>query len=190
MKVALYSRVSTKDQDNTNQLKDLFRYCKAQDYKDIYVYLDKVSGTKSDRENFIKLFQDASKRKFDLLIVWSLDRFSREGAGATIKYLNELESYGIKFKSYSEQYIDTSGVFKEAIISILATLAKQEQIRLSERVKAGLNRVKASGKKLGRPKISNDVKQDIINFKKFGYSNREIGRLTNVDSKTVSKYLE
>jgi len=108
-------------------------------YEVFQEYTDQESGTKSDRPAFTRLFSDGAKRKFDLLLFWSLDRFSREGTRKTIFYLQQLDDYGILYKSFTEQYLDSTGIFKDVIISILATLAKQEQIRLSERVRAGMN---------------------------------------------------
>ena len=71
------------------------------------------------------------------MLFWSLDRFSREGALPTLQQLNLLESYGVGYKSYTGQYLDSTGIFKEAVISILAIVAKQERVRLSERTRAG-----------------------------------------------------
>jgi DNA invertase Pin-like site-specific DNA recombinase len=92
------------------------------------------SGAKSENEcpAFPAMMEDAHKRKFELLLFRSLDRFNRERAIKTITYLQRLESYGIQFKSYTESYLDSMGTFKKAIISLLATLAKQEKVRLSE----------------------------------------------------------
>jgi DNA invertase Pin-like site-specific DNA recombinase len=84
------------------------------------------------------MFEDASRRKFDLLLFWALDRLSRKGALRTLQHLDRLESYGVGFRSYTEPYFDSCGIFKEAVVSIVATLAKQERIRLSERTRAGL----------------------------------------------------
>ena len=96
-----------------------------------------------------------------MVLFWALDRFSREGVLRTLTYLNDLESSGVEFKSYAERYIDSSGLFKEAILAILATLAKQERIRLSERVKAGLDRARSEGRRLGRPKLPDSVITEI-----------------------------
>src|SRR5262245_56344429 len=75
----------------------------------------------------------ASRREFDLVLFWSLDRFSREGVLETLQYLRTLTSYGVGWKSFTEQYLDSCGIFRDAVLSILATIAKQERIRLSER---------------------------------------------------------
>src|SRR5262245_53864036 len=72
----------------------------------------------------------ASRHEFDLALFWSLDRFSREGVLETLQYLRTLTSYGVGWKSFTEQYLDSCGIFRDAVLSILATIAKQERIRL------------------------------------------------------------
>ena len=129
---------------------------------------------------------DASKRKFDLLLFWSLDRFSREGTRATIKYMEQLEGYGVDFKSYTEQYIDSCGIFKDVVISLLSTLARQEKIRISERVRAGLAR---SSKRGGRPAIQNEIIKKIKELKRQGLSNRNIGKDLKLSHSTVGLYV-
>jgi DNA invertase Pin-like site-specific DNA recombinase len=74
---------------------------------------------------------DAAKHRFDLLLFWSLDRLTREGTYKTLTYLRRLTDAEVKFKSYTEQYIDSLGVFGEAIIGVLAAVAAQERIRIS-----------------------------------------------------------
>jgi hypothetical protein len=83
-----------------------------------------------------------------------LDRLSREGALKALQHLDRLEGYGIGFRSFTEPYFDSCGIFKEAVVSIVATLAKQERIKRSERTKAGLARVRSEGRRLGRPKVA------------------------------------
>ena len=153
-------------------------------------YTDQESGGKSDRPAFIKLFSDAVKRKFDLLLFWSLDRFSREETRKTIFYLQQLDDYGILYKSYSEQYLVSSGIFKDVIISILATLAKQEQIRLSERVRAELEKAKSKGRVGGRPRIPQAKIDRIHELKILGLSLRRIAHEIDVHHATVSQYLK
>src|SRR5947208_12125755 len=99
------------------------------------------------------MFEDASRRKFDVLLFWSLDRFSREGVLETLQHLQRLTSYGVGWKSFTEQYLDSCGVFRDAVLSILATIAKQERIRLSERTVAGLERARKAGRIGGRPRV-------------------------------------
>lgn len=192
MKVALYARVSTKDkgQSTDNQLPELRRYALAQGW-DIYKeYAEQESGSTAQRDQFQQLFADAHQRRFDLVLFWSLDRFSREGALPTLQHLNTLEHYGVGFKSFTEQYLDSTGMFKEAVISILASIAKQERVRLSERTRAGLERAKSKGQKLGKPgKKQEDIEQ-IRRLKGGGLSNYAIGKSMGISASTVAKYLQ
>lgn len=162
MNVAIYARVSTKDkrQDTENQLRQLREYCRKQDWTIAREYVDHASGKRSDREEFKAMFAAASRREFDVVLFWSLDRFSREGTVETLNHLRELTNYGVAFKSYCEQYLDVTGMFRDAIIGILAALAKQERVRLSERVQAGLARAKAQGRVGGRPKVKREKDAD------------------------------
>src|SRR5207302_1262078 len=116
-------------------------------------YVDHASGGSGDRQMFQEMFTDAAQRKFDLVLFWSLDRFSREGVLETLQYLQRLTNNGVDWWSLKEEYLRSVGIFRDAVLSILATIAKQERIRLSERVMAGLERARAEGKDLGRPKV-------------------------------------
>ena len=151
--VAVYARVSTSDknQDTENQLRELRQYCRKRGWKIHREYVDEASGASGARPEFKRLLDDAQRREFDLVLFWALDRFSREGVLETLQYLQRLESCGVAWKSLTEQYLDSAGVFKDAIVSIMATLAKQERVKMSERTKAGLDRARAQGKRLGRP---------------------------------------
>jgi DNA invertase Pin-like site-specific DNA recombinase len=150
---------------------------------DIYKeYAEEESGSTANREQFKKLFADAHQRKFDLVLFWSLDRFSHEGALPTLQHLNLLESYGVGYKSYTEQYLDSTGIFKDAVISILAILAilaivaKQERVRLSERTRAGIERAKSKGTKLGKPGLVQEQIDQIRRLKGGSLSNYAIHR--------------
>ena len=154
MRAAIYGRVSTtnKGQDAENQLTVLRDYCVRQDYELADEYVDEITGSRADRDRFIQMFEDARLRKFDIVLFWALDRFTREGVLETLNYLKQLNAYGVDWRSYTEQYLDSTGIFREAIIAILAALAKQERVRIQERVNAGLVRAKAEGKTLGPPR--------------------------------------
>ena len=155
-KIAIYSRVSTKDkgQDTETQLRQLRDFASKQEgWTVIREYVDRVSGKNGDREQFQEMLAAASRREFDVVLFWALDRFSREGVYATLQHLQRLTSYGVGYRSFTEQYLDSCGLFKDAVISILATIAKQERIRLSERTVAGLERARAQGRMAGRPRV-------------------------------------
>ena len=163
MRVAIYCRVSTKDkgQDTANQLRQLKAFAAQQNWTVVRVYEETASGRKgeSGREALREVFKEAAKRRWDLLLFWSLDRLSREGAFQTMKYLNRLTEFGIGYRSYCEEYINTTGIFGDVLIALLSTLGKQEAIRASERTKAGLERARAQGRTGGRPRASITTEQ-------------------------------
>lgn len=189
--VALYARVSTKDkgQSTENQLPELRRFAQAYGYTIYREYVEHESGGTGHRSEFQALFADAHRRRFDLVLFWSLDRFSREGALPTLQYLNQLQGWGVGYKSLTEQYLDSVGLFQDAIISILATLAKQERIRLSERTKAGMARRRAEGVQMGPPAKSAVVIAHIRELKAAGLSNYAISKALALSASTVAKYL-
>jgi DNA invertase Pin-like site-specific DNA recombinase len=159
LQVALYARVSKDDgkMEVENQLHELREFCTRSGWTVSHEYIDKMTGTRSDRPQFTKLFEDASKRKFDLVLFWALDRFSREGTLATLQHLENLSSWGVNWRSYQEAYLDSCGPFKDVVVSLMATLAKQERLRISERTRAGLRRARREGKALGRPRVDVDL---------------------------------
>jgi DNA invertase Pin-like site-specific DNA recombinase len=154
LRIAIYARVSTDDkgQDPLNQLLQLRDFCAKQGWVVVAEFTDEVSAKNGNRPGFQAMWKDAERHRFDCLLFWSLDRLTREGTLATLTYLKRLKDQGIGFKSYTEQYIDSLGVFGDAIVGVLAAVAQQERLRLSDRTRAGLARVKAQGKRLGRPR--------------------------------------
>jgi DNA invertase Pin-like site-specific DNA recombinase len=154
-RTAIYARVSTRErgQDTQNQLHQLRGFAAKQAWLVVSEFVDYESGSTDDREQFQAMFQAASRRQFDVLLFWSLDRFSREGVFETLTHLNRLTGHGVHYRSFTEQWFDSCGIFREAVISIMATLAKQERVRISERTRAGLERARREGKILGRPKV-------------------------------------
>jgi DNA invertase Pin-like site-specific DNA recombinase len=196
MKTALYLRVSTKDgrQNTENQGLQLRQFCNAQGSEIITEYEDHETGSRCDRTQFRQMLQDASTRKWDLLVFWALDRLTREGTLATLKYLELLETYGVRWRSFTEPWIDSAGPFRDVIISLLASLAKQERVRIQERVRAGLERSKQygtrSGKPIGRPKAI--FRRDLIpGLRRDGLSWREISLRTGATVAAVRRaYLE
>ena len=188
MKCAIYARVSTRDkgQDFTNQLIALRQFAATQCWPIVAEFIDQQSAKDGNREQFQRMFQDASQRKFDVLLFWSLDRLSREGVLATLQHLQRLTSYGVCWRSFTEQYLDSTGIFRDAVIGILAAIAKQERVRLAERTRAGLERVRQAGKKLGRPAAKADSAA-IRALRATGASWSQIARRTNLSRGTVQK---
>ncbi len=176
-RVVIYTRISTQDQEARNQIDQLADYASKQGWTVVETIQDVGSGSKgiSDRKGLEKVFLMAHQKKIDLVLFWALDRFSREGSRKTIGYLTQLESMGVGFHSYMEPYLSTLGIFSDSIIALLSALAKQERIRISERTKAGLKRVKANGKQLGRPRTCPRTVQRAIELRGMGLSFNKIG---------------
>jgi DNA invertase Pin-like site-specific DNA recombinase len=188
MNVALYSRVSTKDkgQDVQNQLTQLREFCAKQGGPIVREFVDHASGKRSDREQFQAMFAAASRRDFDSILFWSLDRFSREGVYETLQYLQRLTSYGVGYRSFTEQYLDSCGLFKDAVISILATIVKQERVRLSERTIAGLQRARQQGRIGGRPRKECD-RDRLAELRRSGLSLGQIAAQMGLSKTTVAR---
>jgi len=191
MRCVIYSRVSTEEQTADNQLQQLREYADRQGWQIAEEITDICSGGKSaeERQGLKKVFTMARQRKFDVLIFWSLDRFSREGSRKTLEYLTKLDDCRVKWHSYTEEYISSLGIFSDAIISLMACLAKQERIRISDRTKAGLARVKAKGKVLGRPTDVVADEEKIRELRKNGLSLYEISKMTGVSKTRVHRLL-
>ena len=191
MKTAIYARVSTKDgrQDVENQLRQLREYAHTQQWTVVHEYIDHASGKRSDREQLNQMLASASRREFDVLLFWSLDRLSREGVVETLNYLQRLSLYGVHYRSYTEQYLDSTGIFREAVIGILAAVAKQERIRISERTIAGLQRAREQGRIGGRPKSEDDFKlvSRVEALRAEGKSIRLVAATVGVSPSTVLK---
>lgn len=187
-KVAIYSRVSTKDkgQDTENQLRQLRDFCAKQGYDIAMEYVDHASGKRSDRDGFRQMFAAASPREFDMVLFWALDRFSREGVYDTLQHLQRLTSYGVGYRSFTEQYLDSCGMFRDAVIGILAAVAKQERVRLSERTVAGLERARAHGRIGGRPRVICD-RERVQALRNSGKSLGQIAVELGLSKTTVSR---
>ena len=127
-------------------------------------YVEHESGGKGaeKRKQFAALFEDAAKRKFDCVLFWALDRFSREGMAQTIGHLQRLTSYGVTFHSYTEPHLATDNeLVRNILLALLSSLAKVEAQKISERTKAGMARAKAKGIKIGRPRLGIELRQKI-----------------------------
>jgi len=155
---ALYARVSTGKQENENQLHQLRDFAAKEGWEIVETYVDTVTGSgKEKRPAFDRMMLAASQHRFDVLLFWKLDRLSREGVRKTIEYLTRLDAYGVRWRSFQEPYFDSCGFMRDAVISIMAALAQQERINISERTKAGLARAKRRGVVLGAARHDIDV---------------------------------
>ena len=173
MKVAIYARVSTKDQDAGMQLDDLREMAKNRNFEIAKEYVDTISGTKDSRPELNRMMDDAKRGQFKAVLVWKLDRFGRS-LRHLVTALDELGSYGVGFVSYSDP-IDTTTPVGRMLFGILGSFAEFERSLIVERTKAGLARAKRNGVKLGRPKAVIDIER-ARELKAKGLSIRAISR--------------
>jgi DNA invertase Pin-like site-specific DNA recombinase len=155
LKVALYARVSTsdKDQNPETQLVPLREFVSAQRWECYREYVDYAPATDLlHRVQWRQLLDDASKRRFDLLLVWRMDRAFRSVLDAATT-LERLRGWGLGLRSYSEPWLDTTSPFGEALYYITVAYAQLERGILRERVKAGMERARRQGKRIGRPRV-------------------------------------
>jgi len=160
MKVCIYSRVSTNEQDAENQSAELVEWAGQRGFDVVSVFSEEESAWKAGHQRVLaKLMEDARKRKFEVVLVWALDRLSREGPLAILTLVNRLKICGVRVLSYQESWTEAPGELGELLFAIAGWVTRMESQRRSERTKAGLVRLVAQGKKLGRPKGSKDKRK-------------------------------
>jgi DNA invertase Pin-like site-specific DNA recombinase len=189
MRIAIYARVSTDKQENANQLDQLRAFAVRLGWEIAVEYVDTVSGSgKKARPQFERMMLAASQKHFDMVLFWRLDRLSREGVRMTLTYLERLDSWGVAWRSYQEPYLDSCGVMKDLVISVMALMAQQERIAISERTKAGLARAVKAGKVLGRRAVLVDVKR-AREMQRGGLGLRPIAKKLKVSVNTLTRAL-
>ncbi len=160
MKVCIYSRVSTTEQDAQNQTMVLMEWAKQRGYQVIEIFAEAESAWKAGHQReLVRLVEEARKRRFEAVLVWALDRLSREGALAILKLVEKLRVHGVRVLSYQESWTEAPGELAELLYALTGWVARMESQRRSERTRAGLDRAVAQGKKLGRPKGSKDKRK-------------------------------
>jgi DNA invertase Pin-like site-specific DNA recombinase len=182
---AVYSRISTvgHGQDSTMQTRELIEYCERRGWEIFESYVDEgVSGKKDSRPQLNRLMADAHARRFDVVVVWRFDRFSRS-VSHLCRTLETFRALKIDFVSMMEQ-IDTTTPAGTFVFHVLAAVAQSERETTVERVRAGLRNAKARGKRLGRPTKSVDVAR-INSLRAAGHSWRTIAGMMKLSVGTV-----
>lgn len=122
------------------------------------------------------------------MLFWALDRFSREGMVPTINYLQRLDSHGVAFHSYTESHLATDNeLVRNILLAVMSSLAKVEAEKISERVKAGLQRAVAKGKKLGRKPVAPEIEQRVRQMRANGDGMLKIAEKLQIGSGTVQR---
>ena len=188
--VAIYGRVSTDGQSVEMQLADLRACCAQRGFTIYREYSDQgVSGTKERRPALDELMADAHKGKFHVVLVWRFDRWARS-AKHLVMTLEELGHCGIEFISYQEN-IDTSSPLGKAMFTIVAAIAELERNIIVERIKGGLRRAKAMGKKIGRPSLHNSQQVEAVRQMRVeGKSFQVIAKALGVSKSAAHKWAQ
>lgn len=189
MKVAIYCRVSTKDQSERNQLDELLAFCQRAGWEVVDTYCERVSGTKNpnDRDQLRALLAAAKQRRFQLVLVWSADRLGRS-MRHLVAVLGELHDCGIHLCSY-KQNIDTSHAMGAMLWQFLGIFAEFENSIRRERQELGIRRAKERGVRFGRPPTKLDKRDQILALRNAGLSINRIAAQLRVGSDTVRKSL-
>jgi len=188
MNVGIYVRVSTLQQTTDNQILELYEVCERNDWIVVEEYNETVSGTKgeSDRDELKRMLTDASRRKFDKLVVWSVDRLGRN-MKHLVTVLSQMKDLDVDIYSY-KQGIDTSTTMGSSFFYMVGIFAELENNMRSERQKIGIRRALESGAKFGRKsKLSKSVLTRIHSLREQGQSMRQISKELDISVATVHK---
>jgi DNA invertase Pin-like site-specific DNA recombinase len=190
VKCVIYLRVSTKSQDTSNQLQPLKEYVERMGYELVGVYEDfGVSGVRSSRPQLDQMMLDGRRRKYSMILSWSVDRVGRD-LRSLLNFCNEMNELGINLY-FHNQNIDTSTNMGKMFFNILGSISEFERTLMIERIKCGLERVKKSGKKLGRPTSMNDgIRNAILLLKEKGCGVRETCRQLGIGTNSYYKVVK
>ena len=188
MRVAIYTRVSTAQQTTENQLIELRELAQRADWTVVDEYSEVVSGTKgaSDRSELARMLLDASRKRFDKIVVWSVDRLGRDMTNL-VSVLNELNERGIHLFSY-KQGLDTETAMGKSFFYMTGIFAELENNMRKERQQIGIKRAIAGGAKFGRKsKLDQRMMYKIRSLRDQKLSMRKIASQLNISVATVHK---
>jgi DNA invertase Pin-like site-specific DNA recombinase len=186
-RAAVYVRVSTVDQHPETQLHDLRQFAVQRGFQIVQEYTDHgFSGTKARRPALDQLMEDARRRKFDVLMVWSIDRLARS-TKHLLQTLDELNGLGIQFLSQREA-IDTEGPLGRAIVVIVSAMAELERCVIIERVRAGMRRAKLEGRRIGRAPL-NVNRVALLRDRERGLSLSQLAKAHGISKASVCRVL-
>ena len=189
-RAALYARVSTDDrgQDPETQLRQLREYAGRRGFAVAAEFVDFAPGTRSDRPSYKRLLEAVRKRRVDVVLVWRYDRFARS-TQALVNALMEFRALGVDFISYQEN-VDTTTPQGELVFGMMANLAQFESSLIGERVRAGMARARAQGKRISRPPIPAATRRRIEELARAGRSINGIAKELEVAYGTAWNYVK
>src|SRR5688572_19492594 len=186
--IALYLRVSTSGQTVENQRRELELWAERAGHEIGATYTDNgISGSKGrdQRPGLDKALKDATRRRYDLLAVWSVDRLGRS-LQDVISAMQELRGAGVGLFLH-QQALDTSTNGGKAMFGMLAVFGEFEAAIIKERVNAGLARARAQGKKLGRPRVAGTVEARVRELRRGGAGVKAVAKRLGVGVGTVQR---
>ncbi len=152
MKAAIYTRVSTDEQDTGNQRLALDAIVNQREYKLYRVYSENESAWKAGHQaELARLIADAKAGRFEVLVVFALDRLSRQGSLAILSLWHKLQLLGVTIVSLNEPWAEAPGELGEILYSITGWVARMESTRKSQNTKAGMANARIHGTKSGIP---------------------------------------
>ncbi len=150
-KAAIWARVSSREQDTANQLPALREWARNRGYEVVAEYvLEESAWNGKHQSKLAEALEDARMGRYQVLMVWALDRLSREGIEPTLKVIRQFRERGVQVISKQEPWTDVAGEAAELVTSVMAWVANMESKRKSERVKAALVQRKQAGLPVGR----------------------------------------
>ena len=187
-KVAIYVRVSTSGQTVENQEREILAHCQRQGWTIHKVYRDEgFSGAVAVRPALTEMLADARLGRFNLLVVWKIDRLARS-ISHLLEVLTELKGLGIGFVSLTEA-INTETAQGRMLCSFLAAIAEFERELIQERVRSGIARARSQGIAIGRPRRGFDVAK-AMELKNQGLGYKQIAKSLNVPRSTIHRALK
>jgi DNA invertase Pin-like site-specific DNA recombinase len=187
---AFYVRVSTPEQNPQTQLRELREYAQRRGLTvpQEHEYVDHgFGGAKARRPALERMLEDARRRRFDLLIVWSCDRIARS-TKHFLQVLDELDSCDVQFVSLREAF-DTSGALGRAFLGIVAVLGEMERALLIERVRSGMARARAEGRQIGRARL--DVnREQVVQDRRSGMSLTQVAKKHGISRASVCRLMK
>ena len=179
-RVAIYARVSTREQSTESQVAQLTAYCQARGWRDVAVFRDDgISGVRDNRPELDRLRQGMAAGQFDTIVVSKMDRLGRS-LGMILRLWDDADAAGVRIVVI-DQGIDTSTPAGRLQRNMLAALAEFERELILERTQAGIARARALGKKFGAPrKISESVAREVRDRRELGESLRMISQRMNL----------
>jgi len=169
LNVTIYARVSTEDQTTENQIRELQQWAERRGWTVVSIYRESETAWKAGHQReWAQLKQDARLHNFDAVIVWALDRVTRQGVSYLFQQIQALRNYNVRLISMQEEWLEAIGELTDVFVALIGFIANYESKRRSERTKAGMERARAEGVHVGRPK----GKKDSVKRERIGYQIR------------------